>query len=41
MAESDNIMQTIDGVLCMRSDYIYQRAQDWVGVHLERCGELK
>lgn len=38
MRESDSMMKTTDGMLCMESDYIQERTQEWVGVELERSG---
>lgn len=38
MRTSDNMMKTTDGMLCMKSDYIQKRAQERVGVGLERRG---
>lgn len=38
MRESDSMMKTTDGMLCMKSDYIQERAQEQVGVELERSG---
>ena len=36
MRASDNMMKTTDGMLCMKSDYIKKKAQEMVGVELER-----
>lgn len=38
MRESDNMMETTDGMLCMKSDYIQERVRERVGVELERRG---
>lgn len=38
MRESDSMMKTTDGRLCMKSDYGQERAQERVGVELERSG---
>lgn len=38
MRESENMMKTTDGTLCMKSDYVQERAQEWVGMEWERRG---
>lgn len=38
MRESDSMMETTDGMLCMESNYIQERVQERVGVELERRG---
>lgn len=38
MRESDSMMKTTDGMLCMKSDYRQERAQERVGVELGRRG---
>lgn len=41
MGESDNMMKTTDGMPCMKSDYVQEKAQEWVGADLEWRRQLK
>lgn len=40
MRESDSVMKTTDGMLCMKSDYVQERAQEQVGVGKEGVMEI-
>lgn len=40
MRESDSVMKTTDGMLCMKSDYVQKRAQEQVGIGKEGVMEI-